>query len=144
MLHATFDICNNSRAGVQDISGLAWSFSMEPLPPSLYQHNAKANAFGLANRTGTRVVCLLTQSWSNADDDERVYAATTALIAAIEDAARSLDVYDPFLYLNYAAPWQNPIASYGNASVQQLRALRARVDPKGIFTDQVPGAFKIS
>lgn len=96
---------------------------------------------GLADRTGSRIVCLLSQAWADQADDERVYAASAALVAAIEDAA--LDAYDPFLYLDYAAKWQDPIASYGHVSVQQLQELRAMVDPKGVFTKFVPGGFKI-
>ncbi|RYP84556.1 hypothetical protein DL769_001144 [Monosporascus sp. CRB-8-3] len=143
MLRAAFDAWNSSLEGVKDISGLTWSLSFEPLPPAIYQRGAEANAMGLVDRTGTRVVCLLSQGWANQADDERVYAASAALVAAIEEAARTLGAYDPFLYLNYAAKWQDPIATYGNASVQQLQELRARVDPKGVFTHLVPGGFKI-
>ncbi|RYP77638.1 hypothetical protein DL771_001006 [Monosporascus sp. 5C6A] len=92
----------------------------EPLPPAIYQRGAEANAMGLADRTGTRVMCLLSQ-----------------------EVPRTLGAYDPFLYLNYAAKWQDPIATYGNESVQQLRELRAKVDPKGGFMHLIPGAFKI-
>jgi hypothetical protein len=143
MLLAAYDAWNTSLAGVRDISGLTWSLSLEPLPPSIYQRNATANVLGLADRTGTRVVCLLSQVWANQADDERVYAASAALITTLEKAARSLDAYDPYLYLDYSAFWQNPIASYGQPSVQQLQQLRARVDPKGVFTYRVPGGFKI-
>ncbi|KAI1098022.1 putative oxidoreductase [Jackrogersella minutella] len=143
MLHAAFDAWNASLAGVQDINGLTWSLSLEALPPALYRRGAAANAMGLGDRTGTRVVCLLSHIWADEADNERVYAATAALVSTLQDAARSLDAYDPFIYLNYAAPWQEPIASYGDESVQKLRELRARVDPKGVFTHLVPGGFKI-
>ncbi|KAI2610570.1 putative oxidoreductase [Hypoxylon sp. NC1633] len=143
MVRAAFSIWNDSLVGIKDIGGLTWSLSMEPAPPSLYQRNAKANAMGLADRKGTRVVCLMTQTWPNQVDDERVYTATAAVVAAIEKAARALDAYDPYLYLNYAAPWQDPIASYGDASVRKLQKLRSRVDPQAVFTHLVPGGFKI-
>lgn len=143
MLRAAFDAWNNSLPGVRDINGLTWSLSLEPLPPNIYQRGAATNALGLADRTGTRVVCLLTQAWADDADNERVYAATAALLAAIEEAAHALNAYDPYIYLDYAAKWQDPIASYGDASVRQLRQLRARVDAKGVFTHLVPGGFKI-
>jgi LmbE family N-acetylglucosaminyl deacetylase len=143
MLRAACEAWDASLAGVRDIRGLTWSLSLEPLPPAIYQRDVAANVLGLADRTGSRVVCLLTQTWADQADNERVYAASAALIATIEDAARSLDAYDPYIYLDYAAPWQDPIASYGTASVQQLQKLRARVDPKGVFTHLVPGGFKI-
>lgn len=46
---------------------------------------------GLADRTGTRVVCLLVQAWENQADDERIYVASEALVAALGKAARALD-----------------------------------------------------
>lgn len=143
MLRAAFDAFNSSVAGIKDINGMTWTLSLEPLPPQIYQRDAADNAMGLADRTGTLVVCLLSHGWTDAADNERAYAASAALLSTVEEAARSLGAYDPFVYLNYAAPWQRPIASYGEASVEQLRELRARVDPKGVFTKLVPGGFKI-
>lgn len=143
MIHAAFDAWNTSLAGVRDISGLTWSLSLEPVPPAMYQQGASANALGLADRTSTLVVCLLSQAWANEADNERVYIASAELVAALELAALSLGANDPYLYLNYAANWQDPIASYGGASVRQLQKLRARVDPNGVFTYLSPGGFKI-
>ncbi|KAI1840800.1 hypothetical protein JX266_013007 [Neoarthrinium moseri] len=143
MIRATFDAWNSSLEDVKDISGLTWALSLDSVPPSMSQRGAGTNALGLADWKESRIVCLLSQAWADQADDERVYAASAALITAIEDAARKLDAYDPFLYLNYAAKWQDPIASYGEASVQQLREVRGRVDPKGVFTKLVPGGFKI-
>ncbi|KAF3760403.1 FAD-binding domain-containing protein, partial [Cryphonectria parasitica EP155] len=143
MLRAAFDAFNSSLAEVKGINGMTWTLSFEPLPPAIYQRDATKNALGLADRTGTFVVCLLSHGWTDEADNERVYAASASLLNTLEDAARTLGVYDAFIYLNYAAPWQNPIASYGNTSVQQLQELRARVDPKEVFTHLVPGGFKI-
>ncbi|KAI1850162.1 hypothetical protein JX266_004541 [Neoarthrinium moseri] len=143
MLHAVFKAWNDSLEDVKNITGLTWSLSLEPLPPGIYKRDAEANAMGLGDRIGTRVVVLMTQRWSDEADDENVHTATRSVVSNIEEAARALDAYDPFLYLNYAASWQNPIASYGNASVQQLQSVRARVDPQGVFTHLAPGGFKI-
>lgn len=64
-------------------------------------------------------------------------------MADIEAEAKRLGVYDPYIYLNYAAPWQNVIASYGADRVYRLKQLRARVDPHAVFTRMVPRGFKI-
>lgn len=143
MLRLAFDAWNASLVGVLDVSGLIWSLSLDPIPPSMYQRDANTNVLGLDNRTGSLVVCLLSQAWSNEADDERMYKASAALITTIEDAARSLDAYDPFLYLPYAAFWQKPIESYGPTRVKQLHELRERIDPRGVFTHLVPGGFKL-
>jgi hypothetical protein len=143
MIHGTFEVFNASVAGVKSISGLTWSLSMEMVPEGQYQRKADSNSLGMTNRKGTRAVVLLTAGWQREEDDAHVYAAAAALVSAIEEKARSLDAYDPYLYLNYAAPWQSPIASYGVDKVESLRALRARVDPTAFFTKRVRGGFKI-
>lgn len=88
-------------------------------------------------------MCLFSHAWSDEADNERVTTASTALVAAVEKAAHDLQAYDPFVYLCYAGDWQDPISSYWSDSVQQLKELRARVDPDGVFTRPVPGGFKI-
>lgn len=143
MIRETYAAFNASLAAVQNLTGIMWTLNLEPLPPQIYQRGAADNSLGLEDRSGTLVVCFLSRSWPDADQDEQVYAAARALMDDIEVRAKKLGVYDPYIYLNYAAPWQDVIASYGQESVSQLRALRARVDPCEIFTRQVPGGFKI-
>jgi hypothetical protein len=143
MLRAVYDVYSSSLESVKDIKGLTWSVSFEPLPPQIYQRGAADNALGLADRSGTLVVCLITQAWSDEADSERAMEASAALASAIEKSARDLGAHDPYLYLNYAASWQDPISTYGAESVQQLQKLRARVDPNGVFTRLVPGGFKV-
>ncbi|KAK3317336.1 putative oxidoreductase [Cercophora scortea] len=143
MLRAAFDAWNSSLPSISAVTGVTWSLSFEPLPPSLYLPGAATNSLGLANRSGTRIICLLSQAWADAADDAHVYATSEAIIAEIEAAARRLDAYDPYLYLNYGAPWQDPISSYGGESVRRLQKLREKVDPRGVFTEIVRGGFKI-
>lgn len=143
MLRAAYDAYMSSLEGLKDINGLLWSMSFVPLPPQIYGRAAGENALGLGDRSGTRVICFFSNGWHDEADSERATAATAALVKAVEKAARDLGAYDPFVYMNYATNWQDPISSYGDESVRQLRELRARVDPKGVFTHLVPGGFKI-
>jgi hypothetical protein len=115
---------------------------MEMVAEGQYQRKADSNSLGLTGRKGTRAVTLLTESWQKPEDDDHVHAAVADLVTALEDKARSLNAYDPFLYLNHAAPWQNPIASYGEDRLRSLRAIRSRVDPTLVCTKRVPGGFK--
>lgn len=90
------------------------------------------------------MVVLLSVTWSNAKDDARVEVAMRALIRTMQKRTSSLDALDPYLYLNYAAAWQNPFASYGQASMANLRQIRRDYDPRKIFTVNKPGGFKLS
>ncbi|KAI0014556.1 putative oxidoreductase, partial [Xylariomycetidae sp. FL0641] len=147
MIRAAYDAWESSLKGVQEkvqnTEELVWALSLDPVPPSMYQPGSSKSAMGLTEREGTLFVCLLTQGWTDEADDAAIRDAADALIKAVEDAARELNAYDPFLYLNYATKKQGAIASYGEANVRKMRRLQDRVDPERIFTRLVPGGFKI-
>lgn len=144
VLNATFHRWSESLSIVQNVPGIAWAISLEPLPPVIYNRGANLNAFGLGDRSGSFVIALLTATWTDTADDTRVTTAVQTLMKNIKADAKILNAYDPFLYLNYAAPLEDPIASYGAENVERLRKVREQVDPHGIFTYNVPGGFKIS
>ncbi|KAK8063302.1 oxidoreductase- FAD-binding [Apiospora saccharicola] len=150
MLRGVYDAFHASIEKVADVKGVHWGVCMEPIPPALYNNQthggggAHANALGLGTRTQkTLATFVLSPAWADAADDETVYDAARWLVAEVERIAKELGVYDPFLYLNYAAPWQEVIRSYGEESVKKLQELRKRVDPGQVFTNQVKGGFKI-
>ncbi|GKZ25094.1 hypothetical protein AbraIFM66951_001592 [Aspergillus brasiliensis] len=146
MLNATYLRWNSSLKAVQDVPGIVWSISLEPLPPAIYARAPPGhNIMGLSSEHPERslVVTLLSATWDDAADDARVEEAAKALFSDIEADAHALDAYHHFVYLNYAAQWQDPIASYGSESIEQLRRISREVDPKGVFQKMVPGGFKI-
>ncbi|GLB09914.1 hypothetical protein AtubIFM57258_005846 [Aspergillus tubingensis] len=147
MLNATYLRWNTSLTSVQEVPGIVWSISLEPLPPAIYARAFPGhNAMGLSSserHERSLVVTLLSATWDNAADDTRVDEAAKALFSGIEADARALNAYHPFIYLNYAAKWQDPIASYGSESIKRLQRISHEVDPVGIFQNMVPGGFKI-
>ncbi|KAK8925543.1 Bifunctional solanapyrone synthase [Metarhizium anisopliae] len=103
------------------------------------------NALGLANRGDKSLIMVMaTATWSNAADDEAVNMAMKKLIATTEHNVGRMGKPDPFIYINYAAEWQNPIASYGPASVDELLETQRNYDPRRVFTRMVPGGFKLA
>ena len=143
MIRATYDAFNASLALLQNVTGLMWAVNLEPIPPQIYSRGATDNSLGLAGHSGSLVVCLVSPSWSDAVQDEQVYKAARSLMADVERRAKKLGVYDPYIYLNYAAPWQDVIQSYGDESVEKLKRVRKTVDSGEVFTQKVPGGFKI-
>ncbi|KAK3303780.1 putative oxidoreductase [Chaetomium strumarium] len=162
MLQSTYTHWSNSLPAVENVPGMIWSVSLEPLPPAMYLRAARSappggwgkNCMGLdaannnhnsINKTTDKalVIALLTATWADAADDEKVEKAARELMDGIERDAKAQGAWHPFVYLNYAAPWQDPIASYGEEAVRRLKEVRKRVDPKGVFTKLVPGGFKI-
>ncbi|ROW15544.1 hypothetical protein VPNG_02332 [Cytospora leucostoma] len=143
MIRETYAAFDASLPAIQHLTGIMWALNLEPLPPQIYARAAADNALGLGGRKGSLVICLLSPAWQDASQDEQVYAAARALMDDVEARAKKLGVYDPYVYMNYAAPWQDVIGGYGEESVARLRALRVRVDPDGVFTSRVEGGFKI-
>ncbi|KUI54257.1 Bifunctional solanapyrone synthase [Cytospora mali] len=65
------------------------------------------------------------------------------LLQGINTAAKDLDGFDPYIFMNYADKDQDVIGSYGAVIVNKLRQVRQVIDPKGTFTYHVPGGYKV-
>lgn len=48
------------------------------------------------------------------------------------------------VYLNYADPSQDPLASYGEENVKFMKKVAAEYDAPGVFQTLCPGGFKLS
>ncbi|GFF79689.1 bifunctional solanapyrone synthase [Aspergillus udagawae] len=143
MLNATYLRWSSSLAAIEDVPGIVWSLSLEPLPPAIYARASTTNSMGLSQASGSLVVTLLSATWDEEADDAKVEQAARALFAGIDEDARKLDAYEPYVYLNYAAEWQDPIATYGKKSIEKLQRVSQVVDPKGVFKNKMPGGFKV-
>lgn len=143
MLHATYQRWKTSLPAIENVPGMSWALSLEPLPAAIFAKEATKNAMGLADTKTSLMVTLLSATWDNIEDDTKVEEAAKALFEGIEDDAKRLGAYHPYVYLNYAAPWQDPIASYGPESVRKLQRVIQEVDPAGDFKKLMPGGFKI-
>ena len=130
---------------IQNTLGLQFTISFQSIPYSAYSQSTSSggNALGLEAETDDLVVALLTATWSLGLDDTAVYAAAQKLFTQARAKAEQLGVAKSFVYLNYAAAFQNPIASYGQDSVARLKNVSAQYDPSGVFSRLVPGGFKI-
>jgi hypothetical protein len=63
-----------------------------------------------------------------------------------EDIERKLEEVDGlnrYIYLNDADKGQKVFESYGSESVERLRMARAKYDPERVFTDLMPGGWKV-
>lgn len=121
-----------------------WSLNVDPIPPAIYARHAGTNALGLTGRQGKGLaLVMLSFTWSESGDDDRVAAAAKALVTSVEQEVGKFGALDPYIYLNYAAQWQDPIASYGHVNVDRLTRVQKDYDPRRIFTRYVPGGFKL-
>jgi hypothetical protein len=65
------------------------------------------------------------------------------LEAEIHTKEKEMGIFNEWLYLNYAAGWQDPIKGYGAASVAFMKGVSRNYDPIGVFQKAVPGGFKL-
>jgi hypothetical protein len=70
--------------------------------------------------------------------------ALKILMALIEALTKEEGVYHRYKYLNFAASFQDPLASYGVNDLEKLKGVAKKYDPTGVFQTQVPGGFKVS
>ncbi|KAM0720177.1 hypothetical protein Q7P37_004313 [Cladosporium fusiforme] len=140
-----FDISNSTVQDLLDVTDLSYNLSFQPMPTAITS-KAKSrggNSLGLSDADGNLFNLLLTVSWGSKSDDDRVYRQSKALFDEAESVAKELGLYNEYVYLNYAAPWQDPIGGYGAESKAHLKAVSKKYDPEGMFQTQVPGGFKV-
>jgi hypothetical protein len=99
---------------------------------------------GLDRFTDDLINALAVVSWALPTDDATVYAAVQQLFDDAVEKAKSMGAWNEFIYLNYAAPWQKPITSYGQANKNFLQSVSQKYDPNSLFQKAVPGGFKLA
>ncbi|KAI5783709.1 hypothetical protein EDC01DRAFT_664102 [Geopyxis carbonaria] len=125
------------------VPGLALTLNMIPIAASAFAVGAGRNVLGLkADGNGLMSVHFFLQ-WDNARDDAAVHAAVREAYRNCVATARAQGALVDFVYMNYANPDQDPIASYGEAEVAFLRAVKRRWDPEGVWGRLVKGGWRI-
>lgn len=131
---------NSTTDSIKNIPGIAYFIIFQRTPVI-----EPGNALGLEGLDVTPLVlCLLSVTWDRAQDDALINSVTKTVIEEIDRATKAAGLFHRFKYLNYAAPFQDPIGSYGPASKAQLQAVSKKYDPEGFFQAGVPGGFKLS
>ncbi|KAI7490718.1 hypothetical protein KC351_g445 [Hortaea werneckii] len=145
MLKQIFLMANETVRQMEDVSGLIFILSSQPEPTIIQKASAEAggNSLGLTVEDGPLFNFQWTLTWDDAEDDERVEQQVRDAYDQAERRARELGVQQKFIYLNYAAKWQDPIGGYGEEVVKRLQHVSRKYDPTGVFQKQVPGGFKL-
>jgi hypothetical protein len=117
--------------------------TIQPMPSAVTSPGFGQNSLGFGRDEQPLVNVLLGFTWLHAADDAKFESAARTFVQKSQDAARKRGLLHPFVYLNYAAPWQDPIASYGAAEKKRLQQVSQKYDPARIFQKAVPGGFKL-
>jgi FAD/FMN-containing dehydrogenase len=130
---------------VKNISGIIPTMVMQPIFAEQRRSKRAGNAFGFDEGPALNLV-LLPWTWDLAEDDEFIHATLKQILDTSETWAKELGVYHPFIYPNYAGPWQDIWRGYGEENVNELKKLQRRYDPERIFTKGglASGGFKLN
>jgi hypothetical protein len=135
------ELMNVWEEGISKLSavpGILSQFLIQPQPVT-----NGTNSLGLTPGDRLSVLGLVTMGWDNAADDDTVQQGVQAIVDKHIDILRKKNLYEPFLYLNYADNSQDPFTSYGKANKARLQAVSRKYDPTGVFQKAMPGGFKL-
>lgn len=125
------------------VPGLVLSVVLQPLTASMLTAGCDKNSLGLCPSDGNLVLLDLTVQWSYANNDTLVNTASQRLIEEASSSALARGILHQYIYLNYALENQDPIASYGEQNLVELRSVSKKFDPGQVFQRLVPGGFKL-
>jgi hypothetical protein len=88
-------------------------------------------------------VLLISALWPNDSSRGAVDEIAHRTLSLVEAKAKSKGLLLGFEYLNYAASYQNPLKSYGEANLHFLKGVAKKYDPERVFQKRAPGGFKL-
>ncbi|KAI1877389.1 hypothetical protein JX265_003397 [Neoarthrinium moseri] len=144
-LMAAYGTYVNALGPLKVIEGLTTSFTLQAYPKSLLDKTASAggNSLGIDPLDGPLMSILILSFWQNKEDDEKIHSTFKGVIEAVDQDAAARGTAVPYKYMNYAAPFQNPIDTYGEGNKAKLQETSTKYDPEGLFQKCVLGGWKL-
>jgi hypothetical protein len=101
------------------------------------------NALGLDYSNGPVHLMHISCWWTNESDDATIYAFVNSFWEKVLSQAKSIGVYNEYIYMNYASMFQDPISGYGTSNKARLQKIAKKYDPEQIYQTLQPGYFKL-
>ena len=114
-----------------------------PLPIPTHHVSKSPHKKTSHNQLTKHPVYLLYLTWKDSAHDEALHKAADDTIAEIKAASVESLTDNPYIYLNYAGEFQDPLGGYGLENVKKMKKLSRKYDPKGVFQKLVPGGWKL-
>ncbi|KAI1932579.1 hypothetical protein LOZ58_003749 [Ophidiomyces ophidiicola] len=127
-------------------AGFLPAIVIQPIPTTITSKLKKrgGNALGLSESDGPLILVNISFQWSAVVDDKVVLPAVQRILERTKAWAQARGLTHRYIYLNYAAPLQKPITSYGPENVKKLRQAQMKYDPLKVFELHQPGGFKLN
>lgn len=101
------------------------------------------NPLGLSLSGGPLYLFHIGIWWDEASGDDQAFDFVTRVFTRIMDEAKKRGLESDYLYMNYAAQFQNVVANYGPENVAKLKKIQGLFDPTKVFERLQPGHFKL-
>ena len=146
------EVLSAVNANISSDPAFSPTLAFQPLTQNILQHQKRrgGNVLGLqlgaeGSSADHRPLMLMNFNWqwSNATSDTLVHTHIANILERSTQAARDSGQLNEYIYMNYASPSQQPVASYGEANRDFMKQVQARWDPEGVFQNLVPGGFKV-
>lgn len=141
LMEEIFQLANRTAQPLVEVPNVTWAISFQPEPP-IITHKSCANSLNLCTAPPL-VNLLLSAYWDIPASDALIEAQAKMFISAVKARSVEMGLASPYIYLNYAASWEDPIAGYGETVKQKLQEVSRKFDPEGVFQRQCPGGFKL-
>ncbi|XXG95653.1 hypothetical protein Hte_001922 [Hypoxylon texense] len=126
------------------LAGFLPSLIFQIIPVSQLQAMTRngGNALGIGGGEEPLLLINLSPIWTLGSDDGEVLTRTSNTISRIKALARERGLDHPFIYINYASQYQDPLAGYGAENMARLIGVSRKYDPDGVFQKLSTGYFK--
>jgi hypothetical protein len=135
---------NLTQTITEEVTGAFMSF--QPLTTSHVSN--RSNALGLSDRAEPLMLISFEIYWLSAVHNAYFEHFTRRIHKAMIERAAKMQMLHRFVYLNYAASWQDPFDGYGKENICRLKRiqerLRKKYDPEGMFDELMPGGKRLS
>lgn len=138
------DFCETYFADVEIwITGLALNIMSKNFITAGIE-NGGEDPMGLDPADGPFIMIEESLTWYYESDDDTMQAFYHAFNANITAQLEPLGVLTDFIYLNDANGDQDVFAGYPLENVRKLQSIREKYDPNRVYTDLMPGGWKVA
>lgn len=144
LIHDTF--VSGVNAKLPSVANLQASITFQPITKAFLSHSAKTggNPQGIDISKAPFFWMVENFTWSSASDDAKVRAAADGITASINTLLRAGSYSANYLYMNDAGKGQPIFQSYPAANLRRLKAIRTKYDPLKVYTNLMPGGWKVA
>jgi hypothetical protein len=144
LIHDTF--MQNVKDRLSTVANLQTSLTFQPVTKEFLQQSIKngGNPQGIDISKAPYFWIAHNWAWTNATDDAAVYAAADEVTASIMEQLEAKSLKADYLYLNDAGKGQPVFQSYPAANLAKLKTIRAKYDPLKVYTNLMPGGWKVA